>query len=162
LTAGSAQAEREKCLAAGMDDFISKPIRPQLLKQVLARWLQPAAPGRCAAGATKGGCHLEAVQAMFGAGFAEVANLYCSDSTKRIASLRQAGTAGESLQVARIAHAFSGSCASIGADVLSALCRELELSATSGVPEDFEKRLAAIEVEYQRVSARLQSMMASA
>lgn len=37
LTAGALQEEREKCLAAGMDHFLTKPIQPQLLKQILVQ-----------------------------------------------------------------------------------------------------------------------------
>jgi len=33
------QGDREKCLAAGMDDFISKPVQPDKLEQVLQKWL---------------------------------------------------------------------------------------------------------------------------
>jgi CheY-like chemotaxis protein/HPt (histidine-containing phosphotransfer) domain-containing protein len=162
MTAASTQAEREKCLAAGMDDLIFKPIRPQVLKQVLLHWLKPSANTRTVPGAGNADNHLEAVHTQFGADFFELASIYRSDGLKRITSLRQAGIAGDHMQIARVAHAFSGSCASIGAGVLSALCRELELSARSGLPDDLEQKLAAIEAEYLRISTRLQSMMASA
>ena len=38
LTAHAIEGDRERCLAAGMDDYVSKPINPGLLKAVLARW----------------------------------------------------------------------------------------------------------------------------
>lgn len=158
LTACTSQAQQDKCIAAGMDDFLSKPIQPQTLKQTLMRWLPLVLQAQPASDTADCGDRLETMHAMFGTDFAELAALYRRDSPQRIASLRRAGAVGDSLQVARIAHAFGGSCASIGARALFALCKELELRAGSGIPDDFEKRLAAIDAEYRWISARLQSM----
>jgi PAS domain S-box-containing protein len=41
LTANAIQGDRERCLAAGMDDYVSKPINPGLLSEVLERWMDP-------------------------------------------------------------------------------------------------------------------------
>jgi two-component system sensor histidine kinase/response regulator len=43
LTAGAADEERERCLAAGMNDFLAKPVQPDTLRALLARWLRLAA-----------------------------------------------------------------------------------------------------------------------
>jgi signal transduction histidine kinase/ActR/RegA family two-component response regulator len=44
MTANAMEGDRQKCLAAGMDDYISKPVRPKVLREVLGKWLngQPA------------------------------------------------------------------------------------------------------------------------
>ena len=44
LTANAMQGDREKCLKAGMDDYVSKPMKPDDLRAVLARWPSPVAP----------------------------------------------------------------------------------------------------------------------
>lgn len=102
---------------------------------------------------------LEAIYAIFGEDFSQLSTLYQADSPKRIVILREALAADDRARVGKVAHAFSGSCASIGATRLSALCKEFELLAKAGTSDGLEEKLSAIETEYQRVSAKLQSMV---
>jgi HPt (histidine-containing phosphotransfer) domain-containing protein len=102
---------------------------------------------------------LEAIYAIFGEDFSQLSTLYQADSPKRILILREALAADDRARVAKVAHAFSGSCASIGATRLSALCKEFELLAKGRTSDGLEEKLSAIETEYQRVSAKLQSMV---
>jgi len=40
ITASAKEGDRERCMALGMDDYISKPVTPQVLKDVLIRWIK--------------------------------------------------------------------------------------------------------------------------
>ncbi len=62
VTASAMAADREDCIASGMDDYLSKPVEPERLAQVLDRWLRPAgheepadtdAPAEALAGAAR-------------------------------------------------------------------------------------------------------------
>lgn len=158
LTACTGQGEQEQCLAAGMDDFLSKPIRPQMLKDTLARWLSGAAV-ETGIPTPAFDDELESVQEMFGADFSELAALYQNDGAPRLTAIRDAYAQGDLVRVAKVAHAFSGSSASIGATGLSALGKEMETSAKAGSLDDFERRMKVIEAEYQRICRKLQSLL---
>jgi HPt (histidine-containing phosphotransfer) domain-containing protein len=103
---------------------------------------------------------LDAVHDMFGADFAELAALYRDDTPRRIAALRHAHAAGDWAHTAQIAHALGGSSVSIGATRLSALCKALETRTKTGVLDNVEAQVTAIEAEYQRIDERLRSMLA--
>lgn len=157
LTAGTGQDDRYKCLAAGMDDFLPKPIRPPMLAGILGKWLPPRSGAAILASAAPD--ELEMVHAMFGKDFAELVALYRADSPPRIAALHNAIACGDMQHVTRIAHAFSGSSASIGATRLAGLCKDLEAFAKAGAFARADAQLGLIESEYTRVSDKLQQLL---
>jgi two-component system, sensor histidine kinase and response regulator len=161
LTANAMQGEREKCLASGMDDFLSKPIRPQTLHETLQRWLRNGGGGYDADG-EEGNDEMAAVLEIFGDSFGELVGMFMHDGPIRIEGLRQAMQAGDQLAIGKLAHALAGSCASIGASVLSRLCRDLEMQNKQGIPPNLGERLDAIEAEYAKAAARLLAMVPSA
>lgn len=158
-TAHAMPGEQEKCMRAGMDDFMSKPLRPPVLRTMLDRWLLHAAPPLAQAAGL--GDELDAIQEMFGSDFIELAGLFQADSPGRIAALYDAAAKADASGMASVAHALSGSTASIGATGLAALCKEIETRAKAGRLDDLAPRLAAIEAEYARIETRLAAMIAT-
>lgn len=159
LTACTGPDEQEQCNAAGMDDFLSKPIRPQTLRDLLARWLPQGTTAANGAPAATCSDELEAVREMFGTDFGELAVLYQNDGPPRLAAIREAYAISDCARVAKVTHALAGSSASIGATGLSALCKEVETAAKAGSLDEFERRMMAIETEYSRICSKLQSLL---
>lgn len=159
LTAHALAGDREKCLAAGMDDFLPKPIRPNKLREVLARWLQMKSGPAPAEEELAVEDDLDGMHEVFGSDFAELAKLFQSDSIKRIAALYRSLHENDHAEMLRLTHALSGSASSMGATSLAALCKRLELQLKSGSTEELEARLAAIEADFRKIERRLVAMM---
>ncbi|HYD79759.1 MAG TPA: response regulator [Paucimonas sp.] len=159
-TAFALQEERQRCLGAGMDDFMAKPLRPRPLYDMLAKWLARGTPRPPANDAMAADDELESMQEIFGPDFADLARLFMNDSPKRIEALRNAAAEPNAALLVKLAHAFSGSTASIGANGLSALCKSFEADARAGELGGAAAALDAIEKEYARIESRLKQLIA--
>jgi signal transduction histidine kinase/DNA-binding response OmpR family regulator/HPt (histidine-containing phosphotransfer) domain-containing protein len=154
LTAGAIEGDREKCLAAGMDDFLSKPFSLEQLETTLRRWL-PERP--------RGIPHvdplvLERMLEQTGGGpelMKRMIRAYLKDGPKRISAIQDGMSRADSAAVARAAHAFKSGNANLGATQLVEMCTRLERHCRAGYTSGAEKLVAQIEVEYGHVANEL-------
>jgi CheY-like chemotaxis protein len=165
MTADATDADRDRCLAAGMDDYVTKPFRYSDLEATLRRWALLTGPATGedpeVVHGTSGTVALdeavvEQVRALAGKAGAEVVNrlaaLFSADTPERLAALRQAAVDGDGNRLMDVAHSLKGSAASLGAGAMVALCRELEELGRSGRLENVEETVARIELLYPRVA----------
>jgi two-component system, sensor histidine kinase and response regulator len=165
MTAHALQGEREKCLAAGMDDYISKPFQPEELDAVLERWIpQTASTAEARTSETSSaeapdGAIDQSVLAnlrnLLQDGKPGVLNrliaMFLDDTPPKLAALREAVAQEEAKALEQVAHALMGSSASLGALHMASICEELEAFGRSGDLTQAPGLLSQLEAEFDRV-----------
>jgi len=143
LTASAMAGDRERCLAAGMDDYLSKPIQPLALRAVLEKTPAARAPQGTGAIDWRRIDSLKPFDAD-GSMVAGAVAAFLADAPGRIKAIRAAHTAGDAAGVAQAAHALKGAAANIGAARLQELSQAIEGSARDGKLAAARKAVAAL------------------
>lgn len=144
MTASATASDREACLAAGMDDYLSKPVMIADLDRALARWLpeHAAAGGEpAAAAAAPGGGSLDhrildrlRQDLRSDESFTGLLKVYVDELPRRVSGLMRAAETGDGAGVRLAAHTMKSTSAMVGALTLSRLCSEIEAEADGPRP----------------------------
>jgi two-component system, sensor histidine kinase and response regulator len=164
MTAHAMVGDRERCLAAGMDEYISKPVHRQELLRVLA-W---AASAKFETDLTPVLCEEPAVldrdgaiERLGGDGdlFDEVAQLFTDDAPKLLDEMRSALAAGDASRLTRAAHTLKGSAGYVGGGPTAAAAQTLETIAANGLLENAAGALERLSEEMARLTEALASLV---
>jgi PAS domain S-box-containing protein len=157
VTAKAMQGERELCLRAGMDDYLTKPIRLHELIEALAR---DEGPTEVRVAPAVDPDVLGRFIASLGARGAESAvsliDTFLDHAAAQLASLRQAVQLHEAEDARREAHTLKSNAAAFGAGALEAMCRELESAAEADALDRGADLLPRITAELERVTRELE------
>ena len=174
LTAYATMEDRKKCLAAGMNNYLVKPITAQTLRQTLQRVGMEQASTKVAVEEDKGDnlpkrkqgqqvldpSVLDSILRM-GSGKANkiilrVIESYLEDTPERIEAIVGAIAAEDPTALRQSAHALRSSSVTIGAQYLSHLCQELENLGHSGTTAGAKEKLDQVQAEYELVKIAME------
>ncbi|MQA42332.1 response regulator, partial [Rugamonas aquatica] len=183
ITANALQGDRESCLAAGMDDYLSKPFTQQALGQTIARWISlprvpatqeaaapetPESPAHEPAAATAFGGeinrqaldNIRALSASNGDALLErVLQAYVDDTPSHLRALQQAIATGNTVQLRKAAHSLKSSSANVGATALAQHSKEMEQLGRNDTTAGAAPLLAEMERSFQAVRQALGAIL---
>ncbi|HEY7544516.1 MAG TPA: response regulator [Blastocatellia bacterium] len=162
MTANALEGDREKCLASGMDDYLTKPLNQEELAAALKRWTAPKDMNSPNDTSSE---HPDPLQSALREGLRKLAggsgqeaivrliNLFIKDTSERLADMR---AAADGKALGQTAHALKGSCGYLGAKRMASICEAIEEVGRAGASDRALILIDLLEEEFVRVREALE------
>jgi CheY-like chemotaxis protein/HPt (histidine-containing phosphotransfer) domain-containing protein len=165
MTANAMIGDRAKCLDAGMDDYVSKPVIPKALAETLAKWLPSERTVRQTQNnlsegiASGGGVYSQQVVTFDMAGMLTrmlddydmahaVITTFLADIPRQVGALKSALISEDTSEVHLLCHTIKGAAGNVGGLALGVVAREMEINAKAGSLDSVKARLDDLEKEF--------------
>lgn len=178
LTAHALPGDKEQYLTTGMDDYISKPVRPEDLVEVLERYRTPEHARHAPEVKSTGRLRLERLgervaidvtvlnrlrSAMGESGIQlmnDLINIFLEDTPRKIKEIEAAVKRRDAIAIRETAHPLKSSSASLGAVLFSEMCQQLEDMGTRRSLNGAEEGMEILAAEFDRVRGALEQYKA--
>ena len=172
MTAHAQASDRERCVAAGMDDYVVKPVEPSALSAAIGRVVRPLPSAEeielgpeeeheIEEEAVPSPAVFDEEAALAGLGgdrslLREIAQVFCDDCPRLLGNLRAARDSGDATEIAKAAHAIAGTVGTISAPMAHDAARALERRGKAG-----EAGLEPVALEVETEVVRLREELVS-
>ncbi len=141
MTGHAMRDDRDRCLAAGMNDYVAKPVQPVDLQALVAHWLERDGAAAAEALDAEG-----LIARLLGDRelAADILSGFLDDAARQLSGMHRAAGAGDRKTVGRQAHTLKGAAGNVGAGAFAALAGQLE-AASADPAAALPPRLAALD-----------------
>lgn len=161
MTAEALTGDREACLDAGMDDYLSKPVQPKALYVMINKHLHPKAPSEAAPPISVDMSQLEEAAAGDADFIKELVDLYLGDTEHHLVLLEAAHRGGMFVELKREAHVIKGASANVGAVRMREIAATIERRVAENALEALAESVEALRAEFGRVRAFFEVKLAA-
>jgi PAS domain S-box-containing protein len=167
LTANAMKGDRERCLAAGFDGYVSKPIQARDLFEAIEQAVGTADPDSAVETVPSSGPVLDKDAVLMRVGgdrelLQEIVQLFLADCPRMIAGIRQALDEGDARKLYEAGHLFKGAVGNFAAPEAFAAALALETLGRQGSLNGAREAFSRLQVEIERLHAALAELVADA
>jgi CheY-like chemotaxis protein/HPt (histidine-containing phosphotransfer) domain-containing protein len=158
MTAHAMQGDREECLEAGMNDYVPKPVDPEILARAITKWLPKKGEDSGNRDEDRVWNHAGMVSRLRGDKtlVKTIMAAFLTDIPKRLKALHGCLEAGDTAGAARQAHTITGAAANVGGEAMADEAREMEMVCKDGDMKMLKARMGDLCAAFEHLKQALE------